>query len=396
MKIYTRKKKPALYGFLVFSVLCFASAGALYHFGIFGSWENGRFAVYMTAYYLTAVIAPAVTLVRQMQYNPYSYNTIYYFGYALFALTLCVTHGFNAYACLAHSDSFTPTDAATLLVNSARQYIILSLPFIALFSIALTVSNVILIRREGFRPQNLLGIILAGFLSLGEAAAFVFDVKPTAFGFAAGLFSFGYLYVECMIIGALFANFFAALHTPAFDKDRILILGCRVRSDGSPTPLLRRRADAALDFAKKQLDATGKRASFIPSGGKGPDEPISEAECVRDYLVSRGVQEADIVLEDRSTDTLENMRFSFAKTAPEEKCAFATSDYHVFRSGIWAGRACKFKAEGIGAKTKWYFRPNAAVRELAGLLSEHRGKQALVLLGLIALYVTAFLGAFGK
>ena len=47
----------------------------------------------------------------------------------------------------------------------------------------------------------------------------------------------------------------------------------------------------------------------------------------------------------------------------------------------------KLRAQGIGADTKWYFWPNAAVREFIGLLSEHRGKQALILLGIIVLNI---------
>ena len=41
------------------------------------------------------------------------------------------------------------------------------------------------------------------------------------------------------------------------------------------------------------------------------------------------------------------------------------------------------QAEGMGAPTKWYFWPNAAVREFVGLLTEHKLKQGLVILGLL-------------
>ena len=64
---------------------------------------------------------------------------------------------------------------------------------------------------------------------------------------------------------------------------------------------------------------------------------------------------------------------------------FSTTNYHVFRSGMFSAKA-GMKAGGIGAKTKWYFWPNASVREFIGLLTEHRGKQAAVLLGLVAAY----------
>jgi len=41
----------------------------------------------------------------------------------------------------------------------------------------------------------------------------------------------------------------------------------------------------------------------------------------------------------------------------------------------------------MGAHTKWYFWPNAAVREFVGLVTEHRLKQAVILLSIVAVYL---------
>ena len=71
---------------------------------------------------------------------------------------------------------------------------------------------------------------------------------------------------------------------------------------------------------------------------------------------------------------------------PNGKIVFSTTNYHVFRSGLYARRH-KMRAVGIGAKTKWYFWPNAAVREFVGLLTEHRGKQTLIIGGMVVIYV---------
>ena len=68
--------------------------------------------------------------------------------------------------------------------------------------------------------------------------------------------------------------------------------------------------------------------------------------------------------------------------------AFATTNYHVFRSGLMARRV-KMRAVGMGAKTKWYFWPNAAVREFVGILTDHRLKQALILGGLVLFYAVS-------
>ena len=63
------------------------------------------------------------------------------------------------------------------------------------------------------------------------------------------------------------------------------------------------------------------------------------------------------------------------------KIAISTTNYHVFRSGIFAGQA-GLKAEGMGSKTKWYFWPNAFIREFVVLLVSQKMK-------VIALFLVA-------
>ena len=106
------------------------------------------------------------------------------------------------------------------------------------------------------------------------------------------------------------------------------------------------------------------------------------------YLMEQGIPGERIIEEDQSTNTFENMKFSkekimAAQAAP--KVAFSTTNYHVFRTGLYSRRV-KMRAVGMGARTKWYFWPNALVREFVGLLTEHRGKQLMVLTGMIIFY----------
>ena len=171
------------------------------------------------------------------------------------------------------------------------------------------------------------------------------------------------------------------------DRDFIIILGCRVRSDGTPMPQLQGRVDRALAFWNDQRSATGKAAVLVPSGGQGADEPVSEAESMRRSLEQRGVPEELILPEDRSTNTQENMAFSKALTDavnPNAKVAFATTNYHVFRSGVWA-RMAGLEAEGMGSRTRWWYWPNAFMRECAGLLAR-RWRQELLLMAALAAF----------
>ena len=288
-----------------------------------------------------------------------------------------------------------PDQVALLLLESAKRYMLLSAPFVLIFATALCISNISLIRHEGKRFVNILGIILSFLMVAGEVFLFRFEHYVTGslaqvrfHELLGNLFAAVYLYFECMLIGAMIAKAITAQYEPEPDKDFLIILGCGIRKDGTPSPLLRGRIDRALDFARRQKEKTGKDLIFVTSGGKGPDEVISESASMKEYLLKQGIPEERIIEEDRSTNTFENMKYSKEKIwerNPNGKVAFSTTNYHVFRGGLCARRV-KMRALGMGAKTKWYFWPNAAVREFVGLLTEHRGKQALLFGGLLAVY----------
>ena len=160
--------------------------------------------------------------------------------------------------------------------------------------------------------------------------------------------------------------------------------------DGSLTPLLKGRADRALWFAKYQKDKSGKDIIFVPSGGQGADEVISEGEAMERYLLEQGVPAERIIREDKSTSTFENMKLSrevVEKTDPDfvnKKTAFATTNYHVFR-GYILSKKNGFEAQGISAKTKWYFFPNAFLREFIGLTVDKISAHIIFLVALAAI-----------
>ena len=354
-------------------------------------------------YALGMILALLWAFREQIRYNPYSYNTIFYMGFALFALSVMITHIVLALRMAASPESFSGNEFLQSLLGSAKMYMLVSAPFLLAFSIALCISNISLIRHEGKRMVNLLGILLSFLLVVGQAFLFRFDFYVSGserevmiHDLFANLFAAVYLYFECMLLGVIVADAIAACHEPEKDKDFLIILGCGLKKDGTPTPLLKGRIDRALAFYERQKAETGKELIFVTSGGRGPDEVISESESMKRYLMEQGIPEERIIQEDRSTDTMENMKFSKEKIwalDPKAKVAFSTTNYHVFRSGLFARRV-KMRAVGMGAETKWYFWPNAAVREFAGLLTRHRGKQALILGSMIASYVVLTLLAY--
>ncbi len=397
----TRDKKPKLYLLLALTAAAAVTVAALIVSGPAGN--AGAVCTAVAAYSFAAVLMLMYAFREQLRYNPYSYNTIIYFGFALFALSVMITHAVLALRIFKYPQTYSSEQIIYALLGSAKQYIMLSAPFLLAFSAGLCFSNVSLIRHEGRRFVNLLGFILSALIVAGVALLFAFGGGFGADGktyllrdLIVNVLSAVFLYFECMLIGTIVADAIAARHEPEKDKDFIIILGCGLRRDGTPTPLLKGRIDRALDFYEKQIAQTGKAPVFVTSGGKGADEVVSESASMKKYLISRGVPEDRIIEEDRSTNTFENMRYSkeiIQKLDPGAKIAFSTTKYHVFRSGIFARRV-KMRAVGMGAGTKWYFWPNAAVREFIGLLTKHRGKQALILISLIAFYVALTVAAY--
>ena len=393
LKLDTLRKKPKVYNIAVLSAVMLTALVLLI---ALGGERLIRFSCLVTAAYFLAV---TVLLIRafflQMRYNLNSNNTIIYFGFALFSLFVAATCAMLFFELRAIPPEHILTNLMGRLLSSAKTFAILTFPFLFLFSAALVISNLSLIRHEGFRPVNLLGILLAILLVGGEALIFGLDFYATGsetevmlHDMFTNLFAAIYLYFECMMLGTMAADAIAARYEPKKDKDYIIVLGCAIRKDGTPTPLLRGRLDRALSFARAQEAETGKAPIFVLSGGQGPDECVSEAECMRRYLAEQGVPAERMLLEDRSADTAENMKNSKELILARNEnavVAFSTTKYHVFRSGLKARRV-KLRALGMGSRTKWYFWPNAAVREFVGLLTQHRGKQAAILLALILFY----------
>ena len=111
------------------------------------------------------------------------------------------------------------------------------------------------------------------------------------------------------------------------------------------------------------------------------------------YMREQGIPEDQILVEDRSKTTLENMRFSrrlIEERSDGAKVAFSTSSYHVYRGGILAAQS-GWNIDGMGSRTKWYFWPNAFLREFIGLLVSSRRQQitAMLVIALVSAGLTS-------
>ena len=326
----------------------------------------------------------------------YSYSTIYFSGFSIFALisgtlmaTLTIRH-------LTDPSDYPMAAAYSALRSAPWQFMLLTAPLVLLFALAMWVSNAELLRHMTPRIQNILGILIGVILAGGELIGlFVFPMdfagavwQVRARDIFHNVYATVFVYFECMLAGSVICSLKAAGMRPSQDKDFIIILGCGFRKDGTLPPLLRGRVDRAVAFWREQKEQGGKEAVLIPSGGQGADEVMPEAAAMKRYLLEQGIPEERIRTEEASRNTFENMAFSrklMEEENPEGRAAFATTSYHVFRSGVWANRA-GLRAEGMGSRTKWWFWPNAFMRECLGLLKARWKSEAVLLVLMVAFY----------
>ena len=353
-------------------------SGTAVVFLLTGLLTNGAFARPALIISCLCTAAAAVLLFyasrRTLKENFYSVNSVILPGLFLYAVCLgCVTFYLTLH--------ITEMNRSAQKLLNLWQYLqtaaICTLPFILIFSVLLIISNVAsilwLVRNGRGDVINFQGFLSAAVLC-GSSAAVIFSDKylPPAAGAWACPAILLFLFAECMLFTALAVLRACEKRQPGMDIDFLIILGCGMYSDGRPSSMLRNRMKAGLRHYEEQLRTSGKKAVFIVSGGQGPDEICSEADAMKKWLTDQGISEEQILAEDRSRTTQENMIFSkeiIDAVDPDAHTAFCTTNFHAFRAGIKAQKA-GLDAAGIIYNTEWYFWYNAAVREVVGLIAE--------------------------
>lgn len=236
-------------------------------------------------------------------------------------------------------------------------------------------SALVLLRRERWVPANFLslsvGLGLVLWMVLNALAIQAPDsVLPVAF--------YGMLCVDILLFYLLltFSNFVLSaflyqLYSPLRRQDYIIVLGCGLLHGSEVSPLLAGRIQRAWKVYRRQVKRGQKPPVLVMSGGQGADEALPEAQAMKAYAVRLGVPEQDVLTESASKNTWENMLFS-------------TTNYHVFRAGLYAKQA-GLPAQGIGAKTKFYYWYNAVLREYLAVFVMHKKANAVCIAILLLL-----------
>lgn len=162
MNFDTRDKKPKIWNVAIISAAAVVTVAVLAV--IAGNRQSMAISLIMGVYFVGVIVMLITAFFRQLQYNPYSYNVIYYLGFSLFVFFVLVFHVLSTLRVFSDPASLSIEQILSELTGAARNFLFLISVFIVPFSVALAISNISLIKHEGFRPVNLLGIFLGIFL----------------------------------------------------------------------------------------------------------------------------------------------------------------------------------------------------------------------------------------
>ena len=239
------------------------------------------------------------------------------------------------------------------------------------------------------KKANFLLYCALGFAVLGAGLIFFPGYRfstALCFGFAALLLIFYLLgkhptpaavKIRTVLLALTLLGLLAAAVTGSFilrsahpqedtECEYIVVLGAGVNGT-VPSLSLWERICAARDYLTAHPDAVA-----VLSGGQGGGEWITEASCMYRELTDMGIDPSRLLLEERSTSTIENLQFSLdiveAATGKRPTAiGIVSSEYHLFRAKLFA-KELGLESVGVPAKTSWItLRLNYYLREIVAV-----------------------------
>lgn len=220
----------------------------------------------------------------------------------------------------------------------------------------------------------LLPFLLKGILNIGNIAGMIVSLgcfliiffnKPLHYLiFSKIILSF--IIILLAIISTCSYKILTNMNILPQEETTVVVLGCRVKNK-KPSLALKERLDKTYQYLNEN-----PKLQCILSGGQGANEEISEAKCMYQYLVSKGIDPHRLYQEDKSTSTRENILFSYQLIKKEnlsKAITIITNEFHEYRAQTIA-RRLNIKSYAISAHTAWWLFPTYFVREIFGIVYE--------------------------
>ena len=342
---------------------------------------------------------------KSIKQSLYNYRNVAFISGIIFGFVLLVSLYNYLINCILNVNDLSIHNIFRELVSFPKRFANFAIPVFVLICLLISISNISLIKHEGLRLKNVLGFVF-GIVFVGgtyftklynnyvekyvlyEGSQLDTPLSWSIYTYLDLFIILVICYFEVYFIATVIMGYLAAKQVPQYNKDYIIILGCSIDKKGGLLPLLKGRANRAIRYAWDQEIDCGRPVKFVPSGGQGANEVISEGAALELYLLSHGAEQYEILAEKKSKNTYENFLFSkklIDEAKPDARICFATTNYHVYRSGLIAKRMGLKKIEGISSRTKWYFWPNGFLREFIAILAMEKKLHVISIIILAAM-----------
>lgn len=159
------------------------------------------------------------------------------------------------------------------------------------------------------------------------------------------------------------------------NADYMIVLGAGLKNGNQVSPNLKARLDKSLAILNLNPNLL-----VVVSGGQGYDETIPEAQAMTTYLKEHGIPENQILQEDHSRSTYQNLKLSKEKLnmlnlisdPSKQKGIFVSQDFHMFRSQMIA-KSLDLNVNGICGPTPFLLKINYMVREIPAVMNDALG-----------------------
>ncbi len=186
--------------------------------------------------------------------------------------------------------------------------------------------------------------LAAAIFNIGNACGTAFSVLILLLGVFYGVLPPWVRISGCLIVLAVFAAMLPvslkmakyANYKANCGAKTVVVLGCRVKGT-KPSLYLYKRCMVAAAYLKENPAAVA-----ILSGGQGKDEDISEALCMQNVLLGEGIEKSRLLLEDKSTNTRENIFFSkqiIESRTLSKSVLIVTNEFHEYRAQMLCAEA---------------------------------------------------------
>lgn len=130
------------------------------------------------------------------------------------------------------------------------------------------------------------------------------------------------------------------------DVDCIVVLGCQVRADGTPSHMLEDRLRRGV--ALYELGGAGKLLMSGDHGTTGYDE----VDTMKRYAVDAGVPSENVFMDHAGFSTYETM-YRAKAIFGAKKILVVTQKYHLYRA-VYIAKALEMEAYGVAADYRSY------------------------------------------